>query len=99
MDGLEQAALADAGEREARLIQGLGALGGGADAYRRERAADAREEAGLLGQRAGVRHYSEGVHLQAVVVVEAHGLVHAHARVELEAGGLQALAGARVAGV
>lgn len=98
-DGLQQAALADARQREARLVQGLGALGGGADAHRRERAADAREEAGLLGQRAGVGDHREGVHLQAVVVVEAHGLVHAHARVELEAGGLQALAGARVAGV
>ena len=99
MDGLQQPLLGDAGEREAGLVQGLGALGGGADAHRRERAADAREEAGLLGQRAGVGHHREGVHLQAVVVVEAHGLVHAHARVELKAGGLQALAGARVAGV
>ena len=99
MDGLQQALLGDAGECEAGLVQRLGALGGGADANGRERAADAREEAGLLGQGAGVRHHREGVHLQAVVVVEAHGLVHAHARVELEAGGLQALAGARVAGV
>ena len=98
-DRLQQAALADAGQREARLVQGLGALGGGADAHRRERVPDAREEAGLLGQGAGVGDDREGVHLQAVVVVEAHGLVHAHARVELEAGGLQALAGARVAGV
>ena len=99
MHRLQQALLGDAGEREARLVQGLGALGGGADADRRERAADAREETGLLGQGAGVGHHREGVHLQAVVVVEAHGLVHAHARVELKTGGLQALAGARVAGV
>ena len=99
MDRLQQAALADAGEREARLVQGLGALGGGADAHRRERMPNAREEAGLLGQGTGVGDHREGVHLQAVVVVEAHGLVHAHARVELEARGLQALAGARVAGV
>ena len=99
MDRLEQAPLGYAGEREARLVQRLGALGGGADAHGRERAADAREEAGLLGKRAGVGDHGEGVHLQAVVVVEAHGLVHAHARVQLEAGGLQALAGARVAGV
>lgn len=99
MDGLQQAALADAGQREAGLVKRLGALGGGADADRRERMPDAREEAGLLGQGAGVGDNREGVHLQAVVVVEAHGLVHAHARVELEAGGLQALAGARVAGV
>ena len=99
MDGLQQAALADAGERKARLVQRLGALGGGADAHSRERAADAREEAGLLGKGAGVGHDRECVHLQAVVVVEAHGLVHVHARVQLEARGLQALAGARVAGV
>ena len=99
VDGLQQAALADACQREAGLVQRLGALGGGADAHRRERMPDAREEAGLLGQRAGVGDNREGVHLQAVVVVEAHGLVHAHARVELEARGLQALAGARVAGV
>ena len=99
VDCLEQSALADAGQREAGLVQGLGALGGGADAHRRERAADRREEAGLLGQGAGVRHHCEGVHLKAVVVVEAHGLVHANARVQLEARGLQALAGARVAGV
>ena len=99
VDGLQQAALADAGEREAGLVQRLGALGGGANAHRRERAADASEEARLLGQRARIGDHREGVHLQAVVVVEAHGLVHAHARVQLEPGGLQALAGARVAGV
>ena len=99
VDGLQQSPLGDACQREAGLVQGLGALGGGADAYRRERMPDAREEAGLLGQGARVGDNREGVHLQAVVVVEAHGLVHAHARVQLEAGGLQALAGARVAGV
>lgn len=99
MNRLQQTLLRDAGEREACLVQRLGALGGGADAHRRERVPDAREEAGLLGQGSGVGDDREGVHLQAVVVVEAHGLVHAHARVELEAGGLQALAGARVAGV
>lgn len=99
MDSLQKAPLGDACKREARLVQRLRALGGGTDAHRRERAADAREEAGLLGQGAGVGDHREGVHLQAVVVVESHGLVHAHARVQLEAGGLQALAGARVAGV
>lgn len=88
MDGLQQPLLGDAGEREARLVQRLRALGGGADAHRRERAADAGEEARLLGQGAGVRHHREGVHLQAVVVVEAHGLVHANPRVQLEARGL-----------
>ena len=99
MDCLQQPLLGDAGKREARLVQCLRALGRGADAHCRERVADRGEEAGLLGQGTGVGNHREGVHLQAVVVMEAHGLVHAHARVQLEAGGLQALAGARVAGV
>lgn len=99
VDGLQQPLLGDAGEREARLVQRLGALGGGADAHGRERASDRCEEAGLLRQGTGIGHHREGVHLQAVVIVEAHGLVHAHALVQLEARGLQALAGARVAGV
>ena len=99
MDGLEQPLLGDAGQREAGLVQRLGALGGSADTNGRERAPNACKEAGLLGQGAGVGNHGEGVHLQAVVVVESHGLVHAHAQVQLEAGGLQALAGARVAGV
>ena len=99
MDGLEQPLLGDAGQREAGFVQRLGALGGSADANGRERAPNACKEAGLLGQGAGVGNHGEGVHLQAVVVVESHGLVHAHAQVQLEAGGLQALAGARVAGV
>ena len=81
MDSLQKAPLGDAGQRETGLVQRLRALGGGTDAHRRERAADAREEAGLLGQGAGVGDHREGVHLQAVVVVEPHGLVHAHARV------------------
>ena len=99
MDGLEQALFRDAGEREAGLIQCLGTLSGGSDAHRREGMTDRGEEARLLGQSAGVGHHREGTHLQAVVVVEAHRFVHAHARVQLEAGGLKALAGARVAGV
>ena len=61
VDGLQQAALGDAGQREARLVKGLGTLGGGADAHGRERAADAREEARLLGQGAGVGDHREGV--------------------------------------
>lgn len=96
---MQQPLLGNTGQREAGLVQRLGTLGRGADANRRERAADAREEAGLFEQRAGVGHHGEGVHLQAVEVVEAHGLVHAHARVQLEPCGFQALARARVAGV
>ena len=54
--------------------------------------ADRGEEARLHGQGAGVRGHAEGAGLQEVVVVEAHGLVHADERVERKAGGLRALA-------
>ena len=85
VDGLEQPLFGDAGEREARLVQCLGALGGGADAHRRERMPDAREEAGLLGQGAGVGHHREGVHLQAVVVVETERFMLNHTSVKCKA--------------
>ena len=51
------------------------------------------------GQRAGVGHDAEGVHLQAVVVMEAQRLMLNDALVELKAALLQTLAAARMAGV
>lgn len=97
--GVEKPSLVDAREREAALVERLGALRGGPDAHGRERAADGGEEARLLGQGPRVRDHAEGTGLQAVVVVEAHGLVRADERVEREAGGLQAPAAPRVAAV
>lgn len=73
--GLQKAALVNAGEDEAGLVKGLGTLGAGADAHCRERMADAREEAALLRQSAAVADHSEGVHLEAVVVVESERFV------------------------
>ena len=61
--------------------------------------ADGGEEGALLRQSAAIRDNAEGVHLQAVVVVEAEGLVLYDARVELKAGGLQALARTRMAAI
>lgn len=97
--GVQEPALVDAGQREAAPVERLGALRGGPDAHGRERAADRGEEARLLGEGPGVRDHAEGARLEAVVVVEAHGLVRAHERVQREAGGLQAPAAARVAAV
>ena len=99
VNGLEEAAGVDAGDEEAGLVQGLGAFRRCADAHRRERMAHRREERTFLRQGAGVAHYREGVHLQTVIVVEAQGLVADDARVQLEAGGFEALPRARVAGV
>lgn len=97
--GVEQAPLVDAREHEASLVERLGALGAHADADRRKRAADAREEARLLREGTGVRDDAVSAGLQLVIVVEAHGLVGTHQGVRLEARGLQALAGAGVAAV
>ena len=41
-------------------------------------------EAALLRQRAGVGHHAKGVHLQAVIVMEAQGLVGDDAGIEFK---------------
>ena len=89
----------DACQDKAALVQGLWALRGGADAHRREGVAHTGEKAALLRQSAAVADHSEGVHLQAVVVVEAQGLVLDHPLVQLEAGLLQTLFAAGMAAV
>ena len=89
----------DACQNKAALVQSLGALRGGADTHRRERVSYAGEETALLGQSAAIADHSEGVHLQAVVVVEAQGLVLDHPLVQLEAGLLQTLFAAGMAAV
>ena len=99
VDCLKQAAAVDAGDDEAALVDGLGTLRAGADAHGGEGVADAGEETALFGQRAAVAHHGEGIHLKAVVVVEAQGLLANDAAVELEAARLEAVAAARVAAV
>ena len=99
VDGLEEALLVDAGEDEARFVEAFGALGAGADAHGGEGMAHRCEEARLFRQGAAVGDHGGGVHLKAVVVVEAEGLVADHARVELEAAGLKAFARAGMAAV
>ena len=91
---LEKADGVDATENEAAFVQGLGALGRCPDADGREGMPDTREEGRLLREGTAVRHDGEGVHLQAVVVMEAQGLVADHARVQHKTGGLEALPGA-----
>lgn len=97
--GLQEGPLVDTGEDEAGVVERLGTLGGGADADGREGMAYGGEEARFLGERAGVGDNGRGVHLQAVVVVEAEGFVPYHAAVEPESGLLEALARTRMAAV
>ena len=97
--GLEQTVLVNACQDKTALVQGLRALCGGADAHRREGVPHTGEKAALFRQGAAVAHHGKGVHLQAVVVVEAQGLVPDHPLVQLEAGLLQALFAAGMAAV
>lgn len=61
--------------------------------------ADAREEAALLRQSAAVADHSEGVHLEAVIVVESERLMLDDTWIELETTGCQSVAAARMAAV
>lgn len=99
LHGLQQPPGVYAAEDEASLVQGLGPLGAGADAYCRDGPADGGVERALLGERAAVADRAEGVHLEAVVVVEAQGLLHPDPRVQPEPAGLEPAARARVAAV
>ena len=71
VNGLQEGCLINAGKDEVAFVEGFGALGGGADAHGGDGFADRQEETRFLGEGAGVGHYSEGIHLQVVVVVEA----------------------------
>lgn len=83
---MEETFFIDAGEDEAGFVEGFGALGAGADADCRERMTYASEETGLFREGAAVGDYREGVHLKAVVVVEAEWFVRDYPAVQLEAG-------------
>lgn len=84
INGLEQGFLVDTSNDEVTLVDGLGSLSRGTDADGGEGVADAGEERGFLGKSSAIADDGEGVHLKAVVVVEAEGLMLNDARVKLE---------------
>lgn len=85
VNGLEQGLLVDTSNDEVALVDGLGTLGRGADADSGEGVADAGEERGFFGKGSAIADDGEGVHLEAVVVVETEGLMLDDTWVELEA--------------
>ena len=99
IDSLQERLFVDARDKEAGLVERFGAFGAGADAHGRERVANTREEGAFFGERAAVAYDGEGVHLQAIVIVESERFVLNHALVELEARGGKAVTAARVAAV
>lgn len=85
VNGLEQGLLVDTSNDEVAFVDGLGTLGRGTDADGGEGMADAGEVRGFFGECAAITDNGEGVHLEAVVVVEAERFVLDDTRVELEA--------------
>ena len=88
---LQQAFFVNACKHKAALIQRFWELRRGADAHRRECMADACEEAAFLRQCTRIRYYSKGVHLQAVVIMEAQRLMLNYALVQFKATGARRL--------
>ena len=68
---LEERLGVDAGDDEVGFVDGFRTLGRGADADSWEWMAYTGEERRLLWESAGIRYDRKGVHLKAVVVVEA----------------------------
>lgn len=85
VNGLQQGLLVDTSNDEVALVDGLGTLGRSTDADGGEGVADAGEEGGFFGKGSAIADDGEGVHLEAVVVMEAEGIVLDDTRVELEA--------------
>lgn len=85
INGLQQGLLVDTSNDEVTLVDSFGTLGRGADANGGEGMVDAGEEGGFFGKGSAIADDSEGVHLKAVVVMEAKGLMLDDTRVELEA--------------
>ena len=99
LDGLEEALFIDTGEDESGFVERFGALGACADAHGGEGMSHGGEEAAFLREGSGVGDYGGGVHLQAVIVMEAEGFVLNDQRVELESAAFEAFAAAGMAAV
>ena len=81
---LEEALGVDTGNDEVTLVNGFRTLGRGADADGREGMAYTGKETALFGKGTAVADYGKGIHLKAVVVVEAERLMLDDTFVKLE---------------
>ena len=84
VNGLEESFLVNAAEHEAAFVKSFWTLGAGADAHGGEGMAHGGKEAALLGQGAAVGNHTEGVHLQAVVVMESQWFMLNNSFIQLE---------------
>lgn len=97
--GLQEALGVDTGNDEVPLVNGLGTFGTCADADGGEGMTYAGEEATFFGEGAAVADYGEGIHLEAVVIVETERLMLDDTFVELEPRGGKTVAASGVAAV
>ena len=81
IDGLEKGLRVNTGNDEVAFVDGFGPFRTGSDTDGREGVADAGEEAALFGQGTTVAHDGKGIHLEAVVVVEAERFMLDDARI------------------
>ena len=89
---LEQRLLVDTSDDKVALVDSLWTLCRGADADGWKWVAYRSEEAGFLWKGTGVGYDSEGVHLEAVVVVESERFLLVDTRIENESTGRKAIA-------
>ena len=99
INGLEKALRVNAGNDEVAFVDGFGPFRTGSDADGREGVADAGEETALFGQRTAIAHDGKGIHLKAVVVVEAQRFVLDDSSVKLESACSQSVTASRVTAV
>ena len=99
VDGLEEAFFVYAGDDEVTFVDGFWPLSARPDADGWERMSYTGEETALLREGTAVTHHREGVHLEAVVVMEAERLVTDDPRVETEPACLKTVAATRMAAV
>lgn len=96
---LKKVVFVDTSQYEAAFIQGFWAFRTGSDADGWETMTHTGEETAFLGQCSAVGHYRKGIHLQAIVIMEAKGLVLDDTRIQLEAACGQTVAASRMAAV
>ena len=97
INSLEERLRINSRNNEISLINSLRTLGAGADADGRERMSHRGEEGRFLRKGAAVADYCEGIHLQAIIVVESERLVLNDAWVQLEARSGETVTAARMA--
>lgn len=99
IDRLEEGVSIDSRQDEASLVKGFRALGRSTDADSGEWMTYTVEEAALFRECTGVGNHSEGIHLQAVIIMEPQWLMLNHQWIQRKVCRFEALLASGMAGV